>query len=463
MCIKRCIYCNTDTDLSESDVIPDALTNARVTNKCVCRVNHNNNFSDLFESKVINALALITNELDIKSSKGSDYAAYPAMVRIAGTEYETTMRTDIDLFNGRVIKSADKKHLLTSFEKALTIAKDDSKVEEIDVNSIEIEKEVTIGLDIFFDQAMYQLVSKIAYEWYCAKNTVSGYHDDFENIVTFISEGHGENPVGIVWHKKIYDLMGDQLNMGSHCLLAFPDSENKINVIVNLFGIAIYRVVICNHTPKFCTNNLLYQELCTDSSRKEITQTSLEALEREYLEHLSSNEHFTTVILPGGTKCMIDNGISSVNIVQHMFVYNVANLFKKVHDEIKEPNKEIIEILRNNIEEILQSSLFHKKSIKRFVKECFKDRTEPIKINPNTTNKKVIFPLYILFVIGNSGIDKMDDQRLQQIVKSAFHVDDNIEIIITDELVARLKEAMLKQENYSNIIEKGAAVIQRWV
>ena len=32
---RRCIYCGTDADLSESDIIPDALTNARIMNKNV--------------------------------------------------------------------------------------------------------------------------------------------------------------------------------------------------------------------------------------------------------------------------------------------------------------------------------------------------------------------------------------------------------------------------------------------
>lgn len=39
---RRCIYCGTDADLSESDIIPDALTNARIMNKNVCRIAHNN-------------------------------------------------------------------------------------------------------------------------------------------------------------------------------------------------------------------------------------------------------------------------------------------------------------------------------------------------------------------------------------------------------------------------------------
>ena len=60
---RRCIYCGTDADLSESDIIPDALTNARIMNKNVCRIAHNNQFSDMFESKVISALSIMYNNL----------------------------------------------------------------------------------------------------------------------------------------------------------------------------------------------------------------------------------------------------------------------------------------------------------------------------------------------------------------------------------------------------------------
>lgn len=59
----KCIYCENTKDLSESDIIPDALTNARILNKNVCRIEHNNKFSDMFESKVTESIAFITNEL----------------------------------------------------------------------------------------------------------------------------------------------------------------------------------------------------------------------------------------------------------------------------------------------------------------------------------------------------------------------------------------------------------------
>ena len=67
---NACIYCGNKHDLSESDVIPDALTNARLTNKNVCRIEHNNKFSDLFEGEVTNSLAFLTKELEIKAGKG---------------------------------------------------------------------------------------------------------------------------------------------------------------------------------------------------------------------------------------------------------------------------------------------------------------------------------------------------------------------------------------------------------
>lgn len=51
--MKKCIYCNRVDGLSESDIIPDALTNVKIRNRNVCTVEHNNKFSDLFESRVI--------------------------------------------------------------------------------------------------------------------------------------------------------------------------------------------------------------------------------------------------------------------------------------------------------------------------------------------------------------------------------------------------------------------------
>lgn len=51
--MRRCIYCGTAEDLSDSDIIPDALTASRIINKCVCHVEHNSGMTEKFESEVV--------------------------------------------------------------------------------------------------------------------------------------------------------------------------------------------------------------------------------------------------------------------------------------------------------------------------------------------------------------------------------------------------------------------------
>ena len=351
---------------------------------------------------------------------------------------------------------------MSSLERANAIAKDPSKVKPIDINSLIIEKTVNINLEIYFDPAIFRLAAKIAFEWYCAKNSVSGYHDDFENIIFFINTGNCESPISIVQNSEIYDFVGNQINLGSHCLIAFQDKQNRINVIVNLFGIVMYKVIVCNHTPEFCNNNLIYQELCIDSSRKEIINRSLMDTERKYLEYLTTHTHFFPVKLPNGVTCMLATEIPEIDILLYIFACNAVRCFQEINDETVTPNKTIIDILLKNISRITEASLLHKKSIKRFVKEHFKAEHKPIKINPKSSNKKDIFMLYILMVIGKSGVEKIDDKALQQLAKGAFNIGANEEIRISDELEEKLQIEILETPEYSSLIEQGATIIEQW-
>lgn len=118
---SKCIYCGKDHSLSESDIIPDALTNARILNRNVCGIEHNNRFSDMFESKVIDALAFITNELDIKSSKGKKYASYDAVITVEGTDYNLKLHGDNEIFNGM---GRLENYVQFQIKKAINIAKE---------------------------------------------------------------------------------------------------------------------------------------------------------------------------------------------------------------------------------------------------------------------------------------------------------------------------------------------------
>ena len=444
---NACIYCGS-TQTSESDIIPDALTNARILNTNVCKTEHNNKFSDLFESEVIEALALITNNLDIKSHKGKNYAAYPVKVEIDGIEYSTKMKSKRALFDGhKVLVSTDKKHKLGSLEKINQMVKDSQQVSVVDINKSFINERVEIKLEIFFDEKMFRMISKIAYEWYCSKNNINGFHKEFENIVKYITEGNGENPVTIMQNPQLYDYYEKQVCLGSHSLFCFIDN-GQVNVIVILFGIAMYRVLVTDTVPTYCKNNFMYIELKTDSSRKEMVHLSDEDAEK-CVHELPFKQ----------TKVKID---TKIDVLLYSFVFNMVKCFRGIHDETKTPNKTINDILKDNILEILQASSLNKKSIKRFVKEYFPEGHEEIRINPDSTDKRTAFLFYILFTIGKENIETIDDNSLQKIVKKSLNMGIENEFVITDAIEKRMRNEMLNTMGYSNLLEKGADVIKRW-
>lgn len=173
---RACIYCGTTEDLSKSDIIPDALTNAKIINPNVCRIDHNSRFSDMFEDEIIKGLAFITNELDIKSSKGKKYASYTARFKIKEKKFITKLSSDMEVFSGgKIISTEDGKTKLGPLDKIRKFKKTaDKNIDTVDLDETEIEKEVEIDIDIFFSAAMHRLMAKIAYEWYCLHNSITG-------------------------------------------------------------------------------------------------------------------------------------------------------------------------------------------------------------------------------------------------------------------------------------------------
>ena len=125
----------------------------------------------------------------------------------AGRKDNLKLHGDNEIFNGRVLKSVDNTQMISSYDKAVKIAKDESKVKPLDINTIEIKKKVRINNEIFFDSSMYRMLSKIAFEWYCVKNNISGYYSEFSNIVEFITTGNGTNPVSIIQEEELYKIV----------------------------------------------------------------------------------------------------------------------------------------------------------------------------------------------------------------------------------------------------------------
>lgn len=173
----KCIYCGTAKDLSDSDIIPDALTASRIINKCVCHVEHNSGMTKKFESEVAEKLAFLLNYLNIKSKKSNHFPAYEADYVIAGIRYhDKKVVKEHDFINKKILWSENKESAFGPYEKIEQIAKskktNKGDIEQIDINSQVIESHIPLKYEVFFSEAMHRQVAKIAYEWYCLKNKV---------------------------------------------------------------------------------------------------------------------------------------------------------------------------------------------------------------------------------------------------------------------------------------------------
>lgn len=460
--MNKCIYCGIDHDLSESDIIPDALTNARILNRNVCRIEHNNKFSDMFESKVIDALSFITNELDIKSSKGKKYAPYEAVVTIEGTDYNLKLHGDNEIFNGRVLKSVDNTQMISSYDRAVKIAKDEKKVQPLDVNTIEIEKKIRINNEIFFDISMYRMLSKIAFEWYCSKNSIAGYYSEFNDIIKFITTGEGNNPVSIIQEEKIYEMLDQQVNLGSHTLFAVEKEHGEIDVIISLFGLLMYRVKVTKKRPDMCKNNFLYTELRTDSSRNELMYHSYAEAEQKFFEILSPDNFMRAGVINGVTLMVPKVMVPIPNVELYPTWFNLAKYFISIDEDATMPNERLNKIFLTQLKNITQASTLQKKSLKRFVSETFYQGHEKIRLNPYTSNKKAVVLFYAVYLIGKSKEEVLDDSILQKILKKGLPNRNGESFIVDDEMENKLKQIMMEDVNYSDVLEIGAEKIMNW-
>lgn len=451
-----CIYCGESKDLSKSDIIPDALTNAKIVNPNVCRVEHNNNFSDLFESEVIEKLAFITNELDIKSSKSKSYPRYEAEINIEGINYSTKISSEKELFsNNKKMRSVDGKYLVGEYDQIRKIQNSNNKnTKTIDINQIEIEKKVNIDVAVFFSKSMYRLIAKIAFEWYCLNNEVNNKIRSFEKIIQFIVGGTGDGLVTIASNSDLYDSIYETMDFGSHTLLSYLGKDNSVNVLVSLFGMVIYNVRVCDEKVAGCENNVLFQRLTLEAKRDEFKCDIVKTL-----EYIFTNK-FIEVDLGNGSIAKFPKDFTDTTLNYQLFYLINYHLFQNDLQCVSKPDKKIEGIILKCMKDILQASAVTIRGLKRFVKEHFKSLDMEVRLNPQGTNKRATFLFYLLFMIGQSSEVVAGISDLNRLIKGRFTIGD---ITINEDLSFELKDEIFSNEDYSGIILKGAKIIDSWI
>ena len=451
---KACIYCGTTEDLSDSDIIPDALTNAKIINSNVCRVAHNNKFSDMFEDYVIKQLAIITNELDIKSSKGKNYASYDASILVNNIEYVARLSSDTELFrNNKIISTSDGKTKLGPLENIRKFkGATEDNVTIVDVNQTEIEKRIMLKMDTFFGLEMYRLMAKIAFEWYCLHNGVHDKRVEFEPLIEFITTGKGANPVRFISNAEVYAIFSEIFAFGSHTLFSYIGIDDSVNIVVSLFGVSAYNIKILDKSIDVCTNNVLFQELTIDAKRHQFFCRTVEELMSDF------STSFHEVIMPNGLKVNIPYSLSDFSLQYKLWYMVNYRAFQTSLKCIEKPNQEAIELLKKQIEAILQSSALTIRGLKRFVKEQEYYLAQGNSLNPKGTDKKATFLYYCLFVIGQSAdIHTFNDLSFHmkgKFSEGTIAIDENATQLLLDEIFAT--------EDYFPLIKKGAEIVKNW-
>lgn len=453
--MAKCIYCGTEDNLSESDIFPDALTNARILNRNVCKTEHNNKFSDLFEYKVISGLAFLTNSLDIKSSKSSSYPKYEATYNIAGMDYSIKLSSETELFRGRKLKSTDGKHLMGLLKDIENIAKDSNQVEQIDINKLEIEKKIQINTSVFYSQEMFRMISKIAYEWYCLKNDINDKYDDFIDIINFITLGVGQ-PVSVIENKELIGYFKQNMIFGSHSIIGYLSQDKDVYVLVNLFGAALYKVKICKLNPKLCKKNCMLQEFTIYGERREII----------YEDPASLTHDVNNSFVPGGkvneVTVMIPINPLDTSLQQKYFLSTVYHFMESGYViETKVPTENSIGIIIENLNYLMNQRIIHKKALKRFAKEHIVDSTELIILNSDGTKNKNSFMFYIVYLIGKYLENINDIEQINQLIEKHLGKQ-NKEYIVNDSFNVELIECIQADEDYSTVLGRGITLIMKW-
>lgn len=146
--------------------------------------------------------------------------------------------------------------------------------------------------------------------------------------------------------------------------------------------------------------------------------------------------------------------------LQYKIMY--GSYYSKFQNELKlsnEPTQELISLILNNIENILQESALIVRVLKRFVNERIKNFDKEVRLNPKGTNKKSIFMFYIMFMIGHAEGRIKSIYDLNEVLKKKFLAGT---IDINDQLCQKLKDEILSTVAYSEIIIKGARVVDSW-
>ncbi|OPA02017.1 hypothetical protein BHL27_06555 [Bacillus cereus] len=440
--MTRCIYCNATEDLSDSDIIPDGLTNAKITNKNVCRIPHNNNFSNQFESYVINSLATLRDKLDIKT-KSNKYPETEYEVSIGDFSAKKKGTKNSTLIGEKVLSNNKKNMKVGPLDIIEQIAKkiDNAKTTELDINPIEIETKFRLEPEVFFNQKTKRLMAKIAYEWYCRHNNIDEFYSEFKNITDYICDENKsvDDLVTYIKDPEIYSFIDNICESGSHMLFLYTDSENAVRVVISFFGICVYNVKLLDTVSNKFKNNFMYQEFQVSSNKITVKNEDVIGLIK--------------LLLSPQTQENVDK----IRIVTYLKQLEIQ-MMKYAHSYLEYDN-DFINFVINRYIDLFNVEIIHIRGLKRFVKDLFKDKNKITQLNPNGGDSPRILMYYCLFLLGIQDEEHVDISLLKRQISERINISYN-ECNLFKSQLKQMHKQIIETEGYIELLNKGANKVQ---
>ena len=249
----KCIYCNTDSDLTVSDIIPFALTGAKLRKGFVCH-KHNAFTNDHYEKAMISRLAIFRNLIGLTERDGAPVRFIADLVIDKYTFEKTSIsdKTSILGNSKRLFSTTDKdgrKIVVGDREKMLKIkGASEDKIEDLNLSDVSVVARSDIR-ELFISNQAVHVVAKIAYEWHCYVNDIEEFDaEKYGDIVSYILNPEAiEAPVELVLDNYVWTMTDYFSRTGTNMIFEYDDCDGNTYVIFSLWDVILYKVRICKH------------------------------------------------------------------------------------------------------------------------------------------------------------------------------------------------------------------------
>ena len=361
----KCIYCNSEAELTSSDIITYAITGAKLTKSFVCKT-HNAFTNDNYEKKFVADLDFFRNHLGLTTRDGKPIQ-YKADISVDGTELHNVKISNREsLYAPKdVVAGTDdngNKILMAPMERIEKISK--GKASTVDISDVIVHK--TIEADSFLGFYAIHSMAKMAYEWYCYVNNIEEFKEEYCEIVDYILGNKDGDFVDVIIDGNYYFVMDKLSEIGTNAFFQYDDVDGYRYVVFDFWKTISYRVRICK-SPNECFHDVrsLLFELYLYHIDGSKTQTAFGAFSIDS----STKPKFNTIQPQNVTIDIWRSFVKRIERIMSTMVLSIYTLKKEVdlislklkkYDEGKIDVAQLLGFEENNIVTVIEIiSLLH--------------------------------------------------------------------------------------------------------